>query len=414
LVAITLPFALVKNHLDDSNVQALLFVVTASLVALLLRLITSRCAETIRVRDCWLASAAFVAVFIAVLLSLKMRGIGLFAVLDSLILSNLRLSILSDVFYLPPQLGRLWALFAVAGVAACAMVIRIERTQAHSQEDASSTVSRLKFLMGAAAIGMAFNGTPLGLIPLAWLAVRPPSEAVRSVQSFPRTLLCAVAILQTLYAYPIAGSQIQFIKIPLLLMAALCVGDLLSLPFSPRLRRKSLRWVTAALLVGVLLSYSALIHRLKQRYDSLPSLALRGAERIHVDPRQAQQYQWLTSNIERYCDVIFGLPNIPSLHFWTGRNPVTTLTWDAWILYATTEQQGMTQAALSKHPDACIVYNPDLVVFWNRTGRLDVDSLPLVRYINAEFKTVLERDSYRLLIRNNRSLDTSTGSHKTF
>jgi hypothetical protein len=294
--------------------------------------------------------------------------------------------------------------------------MRFEKNRARSG-GASSAVAMLKLFMGVAAIGMSMVGTPLGLMPfLAWLAVSPPSEALRAVQSFPRTLLCSVGTLQTLYAYPVAGSQDGFIKIPLLLMAALCVGDLpLSLPVRFHAWWTSLKWVTAVGLMGVLLGYALQTYRSKQRYDSLPSLAMRGAERIHVNAKQAQEYQWLTSNIERYCDVIFGLPNIPSLHFWTRRDPITPLTWDAWILTATAEQQRMTQAALSEHQDACIVYNPELVSVWNSTGRLDVDSLPLVQYIHAEFRTGLEMDGYRLLVRSNRTLkDPSSGSGKTF
>jgi hypothetical protein len=412
LAAIALPLVLMKSRLDDPRVQALLFIVTGSLVALFLRLVTSRSFETIRWRSWYLAASAFIAVFIAVLLSLTARGIGVFTVLDSLVLSNIQLSLLSETFFVPPPLTIPWALVAVAAVAACALFIRFEREQTRSPEGASSAVSILKVVMGTAAIGLSFIWTPLGLTPfLAWLAVSPPP----SIQSFARTLLCAVGVLQILYAFPVAGSQNEFIKIPLLLMATLCVGDVVaSVPSSARAWQKSVAQVTAVLLVAVLLSYAAMIHRSKQRYDSLPSLALKGAERIHLDPKQARQYQWLTANIDRYCDVIFGLPNIPSLHFWTGRQPITTLTWDAWFLVATAEDQRSIQAALSEHRDACIVYNPDLVAFWNRSGILDVDSLPLVQYIHAEFTSAMEMDGFRLLIKNNRSLkDASTGAGKT-
>jgi hypothetical protein len=404
--AISLPFILMKSRLDDFRTQAFCVVVAASIISVMLRLIALPRIESIRARDCWIAIGSFAAFFAGTLLYLETRGIGLFAILDSLVLSNLRLSVLSRVWYVPPPLARLWIQWAIVGTATALVLNRLETDEHVAHESVSWVLFPLKLLFGAATAALGFFRITLGFAPpFAWLALTPPSGEARASQSFPRTLLCSAGILQTLYAYPAAGSQREFIKIPLLLIAALCVADGASgLSFRTRLSPRTLKWAMAVLLIAVPVSYLALIHRSQQTYNALPSLALRGAERIHVEAEEARQYQWLTNNIENYCDVMFGLPNIPSLHFWTARDPVTTLIWDGWILNATAEQQNAVQSALAKHRDACIVYNPDLVAFWNRTGDLDVEALPLVRYIRSEFKTLAETNHYSLLIRNDRPL----------
>jgi hypothetical protein len=53
--------------------------------------------------------------------------------------------------------------------------------------------------------------------------------------------------------------------------------------------------------------------------------------------------------------------------------------------------------ALDRYPNAFIIYNPDIVAFWNRTGELDVEALPLVRY-----SKLASMDHYYLLVRNER------------
>jgi hypothetical protein len=139
----------------------------------------------------------------------------------------------------------------------------------------------------------------------------------------------------------------------------------------------------------------------------MPSLGLRGAERIHLNEQQAHTYRWLARNIESHCDVIFGLPNMLSLNFWTAKEPLTMFNSDGWILDLMPDQQMTVQNALSSHADACIVYNPDLVAFWNMAGGVDVEALPLVRYIREDFKIAGSSDRYYLLVRKERDLNAA-------
>jgi len=170
------------------------------------------------------------------------------------------------------------------------------------------------------------------------------------------------------------------------------------------------RATTAVFLAGVTLSYLVLIHHAYQQYHSMESLGLSGAERIHVTDGEARQYRWLASNINKYCDVFFSEPGIPSLNFWTAKEPFTMFDYETWILYITPNQQSDVQAALAEHPDACVVYNPDLVQFWQKT-KAELNAMPLAAYINNNFTVLTEMNHYYLLVRNGRAPDLMKASH---
>src|SRR5207302_10056038 len=90
-----------------------------------------------------------------------------------------------------------------------------------------------KTVFSVAAMPIAF--VPEGLLtfvtPFAWLLLIKPGDEDGDTQTFPRGLLCTLTVMQTLYAYPIAGSQRKLIQILLFLTVAVCLGD-------------SLRWLT--------------------------------------------------------------------------------------------------------------------------------------------------------------------------
>ena len=119
--------------------------------------------------------------------------------------------------------------------------------------------------------------------------------------------------------------------------------------------------------------------------------------------QQAREYQWLTRSTVNYCDILIGLQNLPSLNFWAGMNPPGRLNIDAWILVLCDKEQLDIELALSKHPNACAIYNPEILAFWSHNRR-DIGGLPLVRYIHDEFKPVGSMDNFVFLVRNGRDL----------
>jgi hypothetical protein len=269
----------------------------------------------------------------------------------------------------------------------------------------------IKLLYGLGVIVALFlvNGSQLFAFatPFCWLVLYPLPENGVSRLVFSRTLLCTTAVIQTLYAYPVAGSQILFVRILLLVVGAICIADF-ALWFATKYdfgyrQHRLLRIAGSAALFCLLLGYAHMAYARHKAYDSLPSLNLAGASRIHLSDEQAREYQWLTRSSVNYCDILIGLPNIPSLNFWAGMNPPGRLNVDAWMMVLSDEEQSEIELALSKHPKACAIYNPEILSFWNRNDR-DLSGLPLVRYIHDEFKPVGSMDDFVFLVRNERDL----------
>jgi hypothetical protein len=241
--------------------------------------------------------------------------------------------------------------------------------------------------------------------PFAWLLMFDPNQADGESQSFPRRFLSILTVLQTLYAYPVAGSQFKFIQILLWITVVVCVGDsLFWLTDSRRMHEGLTRWgrtaATAALAAVALVQMGVVADRYRD-YRSLPSLDLPGARLVHTKPDTKANFHWLVRNLKQQCDSFESLPGLPSLNFWTGIEPLTGLNGDAWTISLSPDQQRQVVAAISSHPRACMVYNRRLAEFWNPGGE-SLEDLPLAGYIFRNFQPVGGSGDYRLMLRNER------------
>ena len=160
---------------------------------------------------------------------------------------------------------------------------------------------------------------------------------------FRRTLLCTTAVIQTLCAYPVAGSQIFFIRILLIVVGVICIDDFwlwFAAKYDFAFRQHWLLRVAGSVaLFCLVLDYAYIAYVQRESYNSLPALNLAGASRIHLNDQQAREYQWLTRSSVNDCDILIGLPNIPSLNFWAGMNPPGRLNIDAWMLVLSDKEQ---------------------------------------------------------------------------
>lgn len=404
LVALILPAVLMKSHLGEFATQAYCGVVTLSIAALLAGSSSARVSQ-LSMREVGIMITSFGATAGLVVLIIRLHGTPLSDILWSLVLQHAKTSLV--FWYFPLSLGRRWVLWALAGLVAATYT-----AAARKRQKLNGLLVQAKLLFGLTTLGLAW-AIPSNLIgfvtPFCWLLLFPPPEG--ETPSFSRILLCTATVLQTLYAYPWAGSQEMFLRVLLIVVGAVSCGDSLRAP-AVQLRLKSLRPALRASVAGVLLLialyYAREVFHARRYYLSLAPLELPGAETIRIPADQARNYQRLVRSLKQFCDGFVGFPEVPSLHLWSGVPSPGPLD-DPPGLNLTQEQQEINVRDFSRFSSPCVVYIPKLVTFWNRDSQ-DWSGLPLVKYIQQNFKTAGETGGYYFLVRNGRQLATPVGN----
>jgi len=224
-----------------------------------------------------------------------------------------------------------------------------------------------------------------------------PPEHAHLRDTHARILIAALAPLQTLCAYPIAGSQAPFMRVLLIVVAAVLLSDgLRSLRAARRFAAVASRFArpaAAVALSALALAYPAFAWRARQ---------VTGRSPLWLCP-EPDEFTWrrtkpgtiggwspacaeiaISSSV---CPVYPASTFGPVNRARSGAHSTGPLNWDDWMLaYSAAEQQAIVDD-LERYPGACAVYHPSGVAFWNR-GRADVQRWPLAKYILTRFKTV--------------------------
>jgi hypothetical protein len=400
--AIALPFLLMRTHFDDPTEIA--YAVAAAAGAAAIFAVAGNSEPLISFRECALAVAAFVCTAALVLGVLLLHGATPPVILSSLVLQHVQLSVKQANWYLSLGLSPLWIVWALAGLAAAIFAARNrERNIFPVAAIVGAIVGALGLLLGALGtfqlVGM--------MTPFCWMLMLR-SQDDRPRMAYARTLLASVVTLQTLYAYPIAGSQGPFTCVLLIVAAGILLADGLR-ALAPRFRESGFVKALAVVVVAcALLAYPAQTWRARKVYAAQVPLNLPGASRIHVDQAEAETFQWLTRELKRNCDTFAGYPGLPSFYFWTGlpmpgpaKAPPGPLNADAWTLLLTPDQQRPIVNEFARHPNACVVYHPSGLLFWDK-GVIDERSLPLAAFIQDNFKTVSVMGDYQFQVRKDR------------
>ena len=233
-------------------------------------------------------------------------------------------------------------------------------------------------------------------IPFAWLILVMPLDTDRRTR-IGRIGMGYLVALTYLYAFPVAGAQLDFACVPAAILALVLMRDAMleigALLQGERLVAK-IAPVFAVLLLAVL--FAREFSSAKTTYFDEVPLAMPGATRIRVDREIAARYRWITTHLTS-CHGLYSMPGQFSLNFWTSQPSPTALNVAHWFTFFTPSQQQRVIEDLSKYPDMCLVKSPWLVDFWRR-GQ-DLSQSPLARYIEREFVTVADSGSDMVLKR---------------
>lgn len=364
----------------------------------------------------WLlaALAGFIAVFVAILAIVFLTGPSPADVYDGMVKQAFGIrDVLLDPYPFPAGAALDWAIVAVV---AAALVARLRRG-----EGAPSSLwpGLLRALAGLVIWLSVAHVVPVALSPsttnpvilpmlLAWLAAVPPAGSHEEPwRRFVRVLLPALAIAETLQAYPVPGSQLGIASVCLVLVGALCLADALAelRAWSAARGEEAVAGfgiaefaVTAAavaiLVLNVILlpvGSSAIAYRDQQK------LSLPGAGLMRLQPEQAETYAELVDLLHRNgCTTFVGFPAINSLYLWSGLQAPAPQTPNGWMyaLNHAQQQRAVDGFRASRRP--CAIRNEAIAASYLK-GMPPPDT-PLVNYVFDDFKLAQTVSEFEFLL----------------
>jgi hypothetical protein len=323
------------------------------------------------------------------------RGALPWSLLEGIVLGPLRHP---GAFFVAPDLGSGAIGTAVTGLAG-ALAFAWARRRGFTARPSGSAVVGVAELAGGLVLWLgATNRLPLGPLafaPILWIALAGRRAEPGSLGAL---VLAMVAALQTLHAYPIAGTQVAwatFLAIP--------VGGVALADGWRRIREAlaevEVFGVAQSRLAGVVLGVAlaavtasgayATHGQLEAAYARAVPFGLPGAERIRVPAEQAALYRFLVGNLSARCRTFVTQPGLYSLHLFTGMEPPTGFNATVWMLLLSDAQQERIVERLARSPLPVCALRRQRRVF----------TTPLARYIEERFVTLFEMEFFEFRVR---------------
>jgi hypothetical protein len=230
---------------------------------------------------------------------------------------------------------------------------------------------------------------------LAWVLAAPRATPDGYAKlDFARALLPAVAVMQSLHVFPVAGSQAAWAALPLIPIGAISIADGLV-----QLGLHQARLQLASLLVFLTFALSWIPSTWRYataEYASDVSLGLPGATLVRVPPEQAAVLRQLTQAVRDNCETFIAVPGLDSLYVWGPFNPPTPLpTRYMWLTNDVPHLQALIKSS-DRINRLCVIENSFLIQVWSR-GRTVTS--PLDDYIQAGFVQIDSISYDSLLVR---------------
>ena len=395
---LVLPVALQALLFDFAWVRLYCVFSTMTIAAALLVVRTVQLPVLLRPADWWVIVAAGMFTCVAVVGGMMLAGSSAYGILDAAVLQNAHFI---RNWYLPLVLD--WpGLLAptVSVLAALTFQLAGQRPRMRRFHERGILVLKFAFVLLGFLLFL-FPGPRFEvLVPFCWLLMVPPA-GVQPRQAAARVAGGLIGAVMSLYPFPVAGSQIGIGALLPVMMVPILAHDVWAAMPSPAAggRREALRLNALAVVIlsgigtGVTLQFANVYWN---TYWNDTPLGLRGTSLIRVAPEQAEDLRWVTAQLST-CGSSYSLPGMLSFAFWTGHALPTTQNINDVLAFIPPERQERIVEALSRAPDLCVVYNPELLRFFDR-GQIRSDP-PLLHFILADFVQVAERHGFVILRR---------------
>jgi hypothetical protein len=335
------------------------------------------------------------------------QGTAVGSLFDALVLAELRMS---EIFWLAPDLesGLLvvpWLSTLAALSCAALLVVSLRRSKIAIRPALRAAVPLVKLtaVLGGwwslpdSARSLSF------VVPLLWVTLIPPDlEPWSFEQSFFRVLLCFVAVLAPLQAYPVAGTQVSGGTFLVVAAIALCAFDVIGVVIQRVGKGRSVSpWLELPAMAIVLLWSAAWRdpRTVRALYRNNVPLDLPGAAWVRLPSDQARHLQEVSTFLRDHCDSFVSLPGLDSFYFWTQLPAPSGWLSSDWQLVLTPQRQAQILAAMAAFERRCTLYDPVIANFWQRGRPLDVGPLVVFVRNGAGTKTTFNRLQVNVLDR---------------
>ena len=397
---VAVPFLLMARDLTEQGVLAYAFVVSsaaATVAAMALARPPSTGPGALR----WLvAGAAGSSVLIAVAAILRGTSVG--GLITGVLVRPLGQG---EAFTLPMTLFPQVVVWSAAGLlVGLGTSLVITRRTAEPPPAATAVARIVAGLVMWLAVGGIFGPSvpafALGL-PVAWVMLLPGIESDRRGMAL---AVAALAVLQALHAYPVAGSQTSWSGLLLAPLGAVAISDGirgLAATRAARLRRlvaaASMLPVAAVLAWVVLGPLTTLHDAVRAAYLGWPAPRLAGAERLRMDPATAAAYPRVVRLLRAECSSFYSWPGMNSFYLFAQQPPPTNLNATHWMTLFDDELQRRVVQDIADVDDLCLLRNRDITAFWLQ-GRPEPQG-PLTEYLRASFVPRAAVSGFELLVR---------------
>jgi hypothetical protein len=328
--------------------------------------------------------------------AMMLAGSSAFGILNAVVLQNAGFV---RNWYIPIYVGGTGVVSAtVSLLAAGAYWISGARPRLRPYRRHAILVMQSIFIL--AGLWFSFRNSPIQIVkylaPFCWLLLTSP-DADATPFRMARSVTALIGATMLVYVFPVAGHQVNIVAIfPLIVLAVLSRDVASALSGQWYLERVPLlAWMPAgvtalAFVIGGVATLGAV-----RTYVAGVDLNLPGTSFIRVDRQQAEDLQWVTSQLKR-CSASYSIPGLYSFSLWTGQPLPTTLDVNAELNFLSLTQQQAIVDALSREPNLCLVYNPTFLKRFDR-GQ-EAANPPLLKLVSG-FEASSEHDGYIILRR---------------
>jgi hypothetical protein len=238
-------------------------------------------------------------------------------------------------------------------------------------------------------------------VPLVWLAAQPPREvSADSAGGYSRLLLPMLAVVGSLQAYPVAGTQLALAASGLVPVGAIILNDgirQLRSAGAPKSVQDLARWIGPGVLLVNVAAFSLFAIVTTQLFQSETPLALPGSQALRLNRAQGVDLRSLVAAIDRQCSSFITFPGMDSLYVWTDQEPPSDMRYGLWWLSLDSSHQETIVQQLQNRSRLCVVKNQSVNDFWAE-GR-PIPQRPLVTFIDQSFVDAGSFGDYQLLVR---------------